>query len=108
MMQKFLFRFGQNMASRRNQTLGVLAGLFGAIVMAWILINAIFAINIFALIIAAPLVIWSAAKVPQLAWFWGASASSALPSMYVVPPPSWPPAPTPPESRPTAVRSRPP
>jgi hypothetical protein len=77
MMQNFLFRLGHNYRSKRTATIAVGLGLLGATILVWILINAILAINIFALIIAAPLVIWSATKVPQLAWFWGASASSA-------------------------------
>lgn len=71
MSQSFIERLRQNLQTKNSETISVLFALFGAILLVWLLIDWIFWIGIFGLVIAAPLVIWIATRLPNLAWFWG-------------------------------------
>lgn len=71
MIQNFFYRLGQNIQNRRQKTFLVIGGLVAAILVSWGLLDALFWIGFFGLIIVAPLVIWGATYIPSLAWFWG-------------------------------------
>jgi len=71
MMQRFLFRLGQNWHSRRQDTVGVLLGLFFATLIISIFVNAIIPLGIIGFLLTAAGVVWGASRIPRLAWFWG-------------------------------------
>lgn len=71
MMKAFMTHYRLLLADRRQDTLKVTGGLLAAILITWILLDVMLWIGFFGLIIAAPLILWSATLLPQFSWFWG-------------------------------------
>lgn len=75
-MNDFFENLRKNLKENSEDTRNVIFGIVGAILVAWVTINVIFALGFFGLILAALVVIFGATRLPQLAWFWGKSTPS--------------------------------